>query len=321
MKIKEIINNNSSFVVVSHSNPDGDAVGSSAAVYELLKMLHKDVVVANESPIPAKYSFLSGYQSFVPLNSASNRVYDVIFLLDTSSLSLIRQTGFDPHDLGKTSVNIDHHKDNTLFGDHNYVDSSASACGEIIYEVVREIFSFVPRSIAEALYTAIVTDTGQFSYSNTTPKTLIVVSELLKTGIDAHEISRKLFKEKGFESQMLLGRLLTNMKRSNDGKVVYSILTAKDFQETGTTEGDTENIVDQLNNIKDTEAAFLLRERGKGVWKISFRSHNIDVSSVAKLFGGGGHRNAAGAETQGNPEEIINKIKAKLGELIDGYNN
>ncbi|MCD6419913.1 MAG: DHH family phosphoesterase, partial [Synergistetes bacterium] len=260
MRIKEIINSNNSFAVISHANPDGDAVGSSVAMYKLLKMLHKDVIVANESAIPQKYSFLSEYHNFIPLSSLGKSLYDVVFVLDTSSLSLIRQSGFNPHNIGRTVVNIDHHKDNPLFGDYNYVDSSASACGEIIYHIVKETFSFIPCSIAEAIYTAIVTDTGQFSYSNTTPRTHIIISELLKTGIDAHEISRRLFREKRFEAELLLGRLLINMKRTNNNRAVYSILTLKDFQETGATEGDTENIVDQLNNIKGIESAFLLRE-------------------------------------------------------------
>jgi phosphoesterase RecJ-like protein len=213
---------------------------------------------------------------------------------------------------GQPIVNIDHHHDNTRFGTVNLVVADASCTAEILWELGRELGVEITPSMAEALYIALVTDTGRFMYDNTTARSHLMAAELIEAGVDVAAVYRRLYQDLPFPRLQLLARALAAVRRYDDGRITIAHLTRGDFGETGALESDAEGVVDHLRSVEGTAVAVLIRElvdrEGR---KVSLRAtdHRVDVSVIARSLGGGGHRQAAGATTELALEQLIDQIR------------
>jgi phosphoesterase RecJ-like protein len=219
-------------------------------------------------------------------------------------------------------LNIDHHHDNTRFGTVNLVVGNASSTAEIVYAIAKELGVDLTPAIADALYVAIVTDTGRFMYENTTPETHRVAAELIDLGVDVHSVYRRLYEDLPFGRLELLARALGRVGRFDDGALTYTYLTREDYEETGSLETDSEGIVDHIRAVEGTAVAALIRdllsEDRAGVRKVSLRATDgrVDVSRIARGHGGGGHRQAAGFSTELPVEELVERLRVEVGEQL-----
>jgi bifunctional oligoribonuclease and PAP phosphatase NrnA len=302
------------FVVVSHENPDGDSLGSLLAMTLALRQLGKDAVMylSGTSPVPREYSFmpLDDLKREVPGDVADR----VLVAVDCAQADRI---GPDPGALfdGKLTIDIDHHHDNSRFGDVNLIVAEASSTGEVLRDVLRELGVELTPEIAEPLYIALVTDTGRFQYTNTTPKSLRLAAELVEAGADVHAVFQQVYESVEFAKLKLLARALERAQVLEGGRIVVSVLLRSDFLEVGAVEAYSEGIIDYLRAVEGSELAVLIREpprEGAGpLHRGSLRSSvdELDVSAIARLFGGGGHRQAAGFSSDGTVEEITATIR------------
>jgi bifunctional oligoribonuclease and PAP phosphatase NrnA len=304
------------FAVVTHENLDGDALGSLVAMQGLLRGLGKDsviVIAPEEFPLPPEYRFfaLDGLCTEAP-EDLDRRT--TIFLdcgnLDRNPLAALRDA--------EPLVNIDHHHDNTRFGTLNYVVEEASCTAEIVWDLVRALGVALTPAIAEALYVGLITDTGRFSYENTGPRAHLMAAELIEAGVDVAGLYRQIYERVPFAKLELLGRALAAVKRFDDGRLTVAVLSGEDFAATGADDSYAEGIVDYLRAVEGTKVAALIREVltgcHSGQRKVSLRStdYEVDVSAIARAFGGGGHRRAAGFSSTLATGELIDAIRAQV---------
>lgn len=283
------------FLVTTHVRPDGDAVGSSVALSLFLRNLGKEVVFALEEPLDKKYAFLSEtsrvevWQEDKPVPSV-----DVAFVLDSGDISRI---GEIQSWLGSAIVvNIDHHKDNTLFGSLNWVDATASSVGEML---VRWLGGKVKGEIAQALFLSLATDTGFFRFSNASPSVYRMAASLLERGASQTRVYEHIYQNRPFGFLLLLERLLGHLELHHDGKLCIGYVSFEDMKETNCY--DTEGLLEYLALIERVEVYVLLKEKEKGKISVSFRTRgSYDMSELAREFGGGGHTKAAGCFLEGD---------------------
>jgi phosphoesterase RecJ-like protein len=304
-EIGDIINRYNSFLVVAHKNPDGDAVGSSLAMYSLLKELGKEVYIENPTDVPSVFQFLEDYDKIELLKN--NKDVDVVIALDTAEIG---RCGIkEEYVKDKIFINIDHHKTNTEFGHINLVVDDAAAVGCILWDIF-ELNGFnVSAQTAQYLYVSILTDTGSFRYSSTTPKTLNIAAELLKRDIDPWFIAYNIYESNKLKTLRLLGLVLDTLETYYDGKLAIEYVTLDMFNKANAQIEDSEGFVNYARSVRGAEVGVLLREDKTNEFKISMRSKgNVDVSKAALLFGGGGHKNAAGGEINGTLDEVKQRI-------------
>jgi phosphoesterase RecJ-like protein len=306
-------------LITTHENPDGDALGSLLAFDEMMRALGKDTIMfmsASNFPLPHEYQYLPLEQvQHTPPDDMDERI--AVFLdcgnIDRMPVDFL-------HREGQHIVNIDHHHDNTQFGTVNLVVGNASCTAEILWELSHALGVEITPSMAEALYVALITDTGRFMYENTGARAHVMAAELIEAGVDVAEVYRRLYQDLPFPRLTLLARALASIRRYDDGRVTVCHLTRGDFGETGAIESDSEGIVDHLRSVEHTKVAVLVRELlDKDGRKLSLRSTDgqVDVSVIARSFGGGGHRQAAGATTQIPFEQMIEQIRAGVAEQLD----
>ncbi|HVW19430.1 MAG TPA: bifunctional oligoribonuclease/PAP phosphatase NrnA [Solirubrobacteraceae bacterium] len=306
------------FLLVTHEHPDGDALGSLIGLHGVLTALGKDAAMflaADELPLPSEYRFLAlGPTVSEPPADLAERV---IVFLDCGNVD--RTPSGEARRDGALVLNIDHHHDNTLFGDVDLVVPEASCTAEIVWELMGELGVAPTPEVAEALYVGLVTDTGKFMYENTTPRAHAMAADLIAAGVDVHAVYRHLYEGIPAAKLRLLGRALERMDRYDDGGLTIVVIDGSDFDAAGATEEHTEGIVDHLRAVEGTRVAALARERcepgGEGRMKVSLRSADglVDVSAIARAAGGGGHRQAAGFTTEMSADELV----AFLREQID----
>ena len=309
------------FVLVTHENPDGDALGSLVAMHELLKALGKDSVMfmaADEFPLPYEYRFfrLEGLVSVIPDDVAERTV---VFLdcgnIDRNPADVIKRD--DAHIL-----NIDHHHDNTHFGTVNHVVPEASCTAEIVWDLMRGLEVEPTLPIAEALYVGLVTDTGKFMYENTGTRAHVMAAELIDAGVAVHEIYHRLYEEIPYGKLELLARGLAHVERYDGGALTLTHLSAADYLETGAEENYSEGVVDHLRSVEGTAVAGLVRdllgEGQEGRRKVSLRATDgrVDVSRIARAQGGGGHRQAAGFSTEMPWEELVKFLRDEVAAQL-----
>jgi bifunctional oligoribonuclease and PAP phosphatase NrnA len=306
--VADALRANDRFLVVSHENPDGDSLGSLLATALALRQLGKDAVMylSGDSPLPGEYAFM-------PLGDVTRQVPDdvadrVLVAVDCAKADRI---GPDPGRLmdAKLTIDIDHHHDNSRFGDVNLIVAEASSTGEVLRDVFRELGVEITPEIAEPLYIALVTDTGRFQYTNTTPKALRLAAELVDAGADVHAVFQQVYESVEFAKLKLLARALERAQVLEGGRIVVSVLLRNDFSEVGAVEAYSEGIIDYLRAVEGSELAVLIREppREDGpTRRVSLRSSvdELDVSAIARRFGGGGHRQAAGFSSDLPIDEI-----------------
>lgn len=314
--IADLISENDKFLLTTHEGPDGDALGSLMATHELLESLGKDSVMflaAKEFPLPTEYRHMALENVFHEA-PADLRDRVVIFLdcgnIDRMPVDFLREGG-------RMVVNIDHHHDNTGFGDVIFVDPEASSTAEIIFDLVEALDARLDPVMARALYVGIVTDTGKFMYESTSPKTHRVAAALIEAGVDVDDVNIRLFESMPMEKIALLGRALGSMRIECDGRLIITYITAEDYEATGSGEEMTEGIIDHLRAVDGVRVAAVVKDqvsRGGSARKVSLRAGDAstDVSKIARSFGGGGHVRAAGCSTDLPIEEIVDRIRDEL---------
>jgi bifunctional oligoribonuclease and PAP phosphatase NrnA len=310
--VADALRSNDRFLLVTHENPDGDALGSLLAMKLALDALGKDseMYLYGDAPLPREYGFmqLDGVRREPP-DDARQRV---LVALDCANaerigpdLTLIEQAPL--------TLDIDHHHDNSRFGDLNLVVGDASSTGEVLRDLFAELDVELSPEIAEALYIALVTDTGRFQYTNTTPKALRLAAELVEAGADVHRVFQGVYESVEFAKLKLLARALERAQVYEGGRLVVSYLLRSDFTELNVAEAFSEGIIDYLRAVEGAEMAALIREppRREGpARRVSLRASNdeLDVSAIARLSNGGGHRQAAGFSSDDSVEEITEFI-------------
>lgn len=307
----QLIKENERFLIVSHINPDGDAVGSVIALTQGLKKLGKSVSAYCKDPVPHIFRFLPG--SELIKNRAPSSNFDVVLLLDCNSF---KRAGIKEPKAGKIGV-IDHHLTVEKKPDRvNYIDSDMSATAELVYALLKALRITIDKKMALNLYTGIFTDTGGFRYSNTNVKTLKIASELMQKGLNAREVAKEVYENFPYKRQKLLTLVLATLEKS--GAIASVTVTKNMFKKTGTTAEDTEDFVNHARKIKGVEVGVLFREDGKNSYKISLRSKGaVNVALIAKTLGGGGHASAAGCNLKGTLPEVKNKIFKTLRKAIN----
>jgi phosphoesterase RecJ-like protein len=308
------------FLLTTHEGPDGDALGSLLGMHHLLGQLGKDSVMflaAKEFPLPIEYRFLPLEEVFhEPPADVADR--SIIFLdcgnIDRMPVDFLQR-------VSNHVINIDHHHDNTRFGDVNLVDVEASCTAEIVYELALLLGADITPEIASALYVGLVTDTGKFMYENTNARTHRVAAALIEAGVDVDDTYRRLYEHVPLEKLHLVARALEGIERHCDGLLVVTSITTEDYEATGADEAMTEGIIDHLRSVEGAKVAAVIRDlgsRGRAAHKVSLRSSegDVDVSAIARKRGGGGHVRAAGFSTDTPLEELIAFICAEVhGQL------
>ena len=314
--VAEAIRSHDRFLVTTHENPDGDALGSILAMSLALEQLGKDAVMylSGNVPLPHEYGFMElGAVRRTPPDDAAERV---VLALDCANE---RRLGPDPAllEAAPLVVDVDHHHDNSRFGDVNLVVPDASSTGEILRDVFADLGVRLTPEIAEALYIAVVTDTGRFQYANTTPRALRLAAELVEAGANVHRVFQDVYENVAFAKIKLLARALEKARVVEGGRIIVSDLERSDFDAAGAEEPFAEGIIDFLRAVEGTELVALIREpptQNGPTRRVSLRTRaeGIDVSAIARKSGGGGHRQAAGFSSEATVDEITDFIRREF---------
>jgi bifunctional oligoribonuclease and PAP phosphatase NrnA len=309
------------FLLTAHEGPDGDALGSLLGMHHLLTQLGKDSVMflaAKEFPLPIEYRFLPLEEVFheAPADMADRAA----IFLDCGNIDRM-PVDFLAAD-GVFTINIDHHHDNTLFGDVNLVEVDASCTAEIVYELAVLLEVEITTEMAAALYVGLVTDTGKFMYENTNARTHRIAADLIEAGVEVDETYRRLYEHVPIEKLRLLSRALEGIEHHCEGTLVLAYIAAADYQASGAGEEMTEGIIDHLRSVEGARVAALIRDlgdRGRAARKVSLRSSDgeVDVSAIARVHGGGGHKRAAGFSTDLEVDELVSFLCDEVSSQLD----
>jgi phosphoesterase RecJ-like protein len=304
------------FLLTAHEGPDGDALGSLLGLHKVLTQLGKDSVMfmaAKEFPLPIEYRFLPLEEVFheAPADMADRTVV----FLDCGNIDRVPVEWLTTG--ANDVINIDHHHDNTRFGDLNLVEVDASCTAEIVYDLALLLEARITPEIASALYVGLITDTGKFMYENTNAHTHRVAADLIEAGVDVDDTYRRLYEHVPIEKLRLVSRALDRISSHCDGKLAISYITTADYEATGAAEEMTEGLIDHLRSIDGVKVAAVIRDlgnRGRSARKVSLRSSagEVDVSAIARLNGGGGHKRAAGFSTDLEFEQLVEFLAAEV---------
>lgn len=311
-----LIKESSMIGITYHTSPDGDALGSALALYKALNKLNKKVYIISKDVIPYAFSYLkaSDIVSGECVKVLDNT--DCLIALDCGNTE--RLSGeLDLDNRTYKVINIDHHLSNDNYGDINYVDTSAAATAEIVYELIKNMNVEIDSDMAKCIYTALVTDTGSFRHSGTSNRTHKIAGEIIDTGIDFSSIHREIFDNKPVEKLKLYGKVFETLNMHHDNKICFMELTMEMLTSLGLEDGDTSDIISFGTQIDTVEVAALFKEGTEGT-KVSLRSkRDLDVRKVAEVFGGGGHTKASGCMIKGSTiAEAKKLVLAKLEEQL-----
>lgn len=315
-QVVELIENKSVFGITTHIKPDGDGVGSSLGLCWLLRSLGKEAEVIVHGEVPPAYHSLPGADEIRDVRYVNGK-YDAVFVIECSDLT---RPGIDGLE-NQFTVNIDHHATSEHFGTINWIDSTASAVGEMIYNLCKAIGGRITKEIAECVYMALVTDTGSFHFPNTSDRTLKVASELIKAGAKPEKISEAVYNNYPWSRIELMRQVLATVKRDASGRIAMMRQTLEMHASAQAIDGDNNGFVNIPLAARDVVAAVYMREIGAGKFRASLRSKgDINVARVAESFGGGGHKNASGLSIEGNWDEKEAEIVAALSKAVDRAN-
>ena len=307
------------FLITSHTNPEGDALGSELAFYALLNKLGKSAVVVNEDDLPYGYDFLPFNEKIVKYrDNLKNIEFDCFAVMDCSDLSRTGEV-YRMNSARKTILNIDHHISNRNFGDINWVEPAAASCSEMVYKLYKDLRVPFDKESALLLYTGILTDTGSFRYSNTSSFTHQAIAELMKFGLDVPRVYKNAYENIPFQDMRILAKILPGMRREAGGRVIWFQIKHNLLRNKKLSFDLSEHILSFGRAIKDAEVVVLFKEN-LGVTneiRINFRSQGkVDVNKIAQYFGGGGHRTAAGATVKGKIDTIRRRVLAKIKKSL-----
>ena len=310
--ILEEIKKAKKIVILTHENPDGDAIGSSLGMYIALRKMGKepDIIIPE---LPRAYNFLPEIENVK--KEGQKEPYDLAIALDCATIKMLNGWANYFED-AKVKVTIDHHGTNTMYGDYNYVNPDAPACAQTLISIIQYFGVEIDKKIGTCLLTGIITDTGGFQYQSTTPETFEFAAELLQTGVNVSDVYKRVMNTMTKANFELRKRAIERMEFFKEGKIAFTYVTKEDIEEANAETGDFEGIVEEGRNIEGVEVSIFLRETQKG-FKVSLRSIDyVNVSDVCLLFGGGGHIHAAGCTIAQSleqvKEKIVNEVKVHI---------
>ena len=311
-QVIELIEKHERFAITSHIRPDGDSLGSSLALCWILRGLGKDAEVIMCDSVPHAYCKLPGADE-VRVVPDIDRAYDAVFVIECSDVS---RPGL-PSLKDQFVVNIDHHSTTALFGNLNWIDSTAAAVGEMIYNLAKAIGAKINAEIASCVYAALLTDTGSFHFSNTTERTFKIASDLVRHGAQPAKLSQAIFYNYPYAKVMLTGAVLSTLQRDESGRIAWITMSKDAMDRIGASEDDSDGIITYPLTVGDVEAVAFFRDLGNSTYRISLRSKNrVNVARVAESFGGGGHANAAGFTSKADYETLSREVIEKLKEAV-----
>src|SRR5262245_966601 len=311
-QIVETISSRKRFVISSHARPDGDSIGSQLAMAFALRALGKQVRVVNKDPAPGPLMAFPGV-SEIEIGHSVDGAFDAAIIMECGDLGRTGVEGLDRFFV----INIDHHPGNAGYGQINWFDSSAAACGEMVYELVGALGVPLSREIATHIYLAILTDTGSFHYSSISPRTFDICRETLEAGVDPVLVARNVYDSNSMGRLKLFGSVLSAMQIDGTGRIAIVYLDHEMAREAGGTYEDTEGLINLPLTVKEIEAVVFFKEQGPDDWRVSMRSKgDVDVNAIAKEYGGGGHKNASGCSAIGRFEDLKLVFQRKLLEQI-----
>lgn len=314
-RFTSIIHDAGTVAVGAHVDADGDAVGSTLGLVLALRGLGVEAVpvIASGTAVPETYAFLPG--SALYRDPAGLEPPDVFIALDTPTYARLGAA----EGLARAAshlIVIDHHPDNTGYGTLSMVDATASSVGAMVWALLHEMDAVIDADIATCLYTALVTDTGRFSYSNTTPRSLRTAAEMIEHGVDVQRVFTDIYESRSAGALGLIGRTLERITCVDEGAIAYSRVDAADFADTGALKAESENLIDEIRALKGARVVFLMKATN-GVVRVSLRAKgDTDVGSIARGFGGGGHHAAAGFTFDGDFDGVLDVLLPALREAL-----
>lgn len=312
------LKNANSILLCCHISPDGDAIGSLLAMGMALRSMGKQVTMACGDPVPAQLRFLPGAAEIVEPEALKGKNFDLALSVDTATVELMGSCA-DAFFAAPITMQMDHHRGNDGYAQFNAVDGSASAAGCMVRRAMRALDIPLTREIAACLYCAMSTDTGNFRYPNTTAEAFAIMTELMETGFNLAGEARILHSLREVENARLLGRALNSLKIFANGKCACMRITAKDFREAHALPEHNTAIVNYALDLPGVEACFLAEERENGQVKASLRAlPGLDISTVARRYGGGGHQLAAGLRYPGTLDALCESLEQDLIALVEG---
>ena len=297
-----------------HKNPDGDALGSQLGLMLGLEKIGKKVYAHNLDPVPEIYHFLPGSDR-ITSGPIVKGTYDAFLVLDADPQRTGLFSGSWP---ARILINIDHHITNPREWPLTWLDPDATATGEMIYRLMASLRIPIDKNMAVCLYTAIFTDTGSFRYSNTTAESMRIAATLIEAGADPWMVTENVYESYSFRRINLLGKVLSGIEQSRDGRIAWVLVTDELYRETGTSAEDTDNFVNFVRSVKGVEVAILFRQTGPEQYKISLRAKGrVDLSGLATSLGGGGHKNAAGGVLEGAFAVVRDKVLDAVARSLE----
>ncbi|MDZ7330501.1 MAG: bifunctional oligoribonuclease/PAP phosphatase NrnA [candidate division KSB1 bacterium] len=319
-KLNELISAHQKFVLTTHINPDGDAIGSEIAMTEYLRGSGKHAIIINNSATPNNYKFLDRHQEIIVYDEQHRHLItdaDAFIIVDISDWERLRTIGQLIKNMSAPKICIDHHHINYRFADLDIIHEEASSTGEIVYDFLVAVNFPINGIIAEALYTCLLSDTGSFRFSNTTAKTHRVASHLLELGINVREIHHLVYEQNSRSKMALLGEALRNLHYECDGRLAWFVLSEQMFQSCQASHWDTEGFPEIPRTIEGVDVSLMFTELDKDKVKISLRSKGkVVIHQIAEKFGGGGHHYAAGALVNSSLNEIVPIVVSEIKQLL-----
>jgi len=305
------------FLITSHAKPDGDSIGSQLAMAYALEVLGKEVRIVNADPAPEHYTEFPGVDRIEItrgiVERPGRREDEALIVMESSDLKRTGVAGLE----GRFTVNIDHHQGNTSFGDLNWIDQSAAACGEMVFDLIEALGVPLTIEIATHVYLAILTDTGSFHYANITPKTFDLCRRCTEAGVNPAAMARRVFDQNSIGKLKLIGALLAEMDLLDGGRLAAMYLNDEILNATGTTYNDTEGLINLPLTAREIRAVVFFKVGADGDIHISMRSkYDVDVRAIAARHGGGGHKNAAGFKLTGSVAAIRDGVLAEMTQAI-----
>ncbi|HEY0829125.1 MAG TPA: bifunctional oligoribonuclease/PAP phosphatase NrnA [Bacilli bacterium] len=314
---QQFIEEHDNFLVVSHISPDGDAASSTFAMGWMLKQLNKSFTMINEGKIPDKFDYLWGKDQVIDYSATTvNASYKYVISVDCADFERIGKV----KELFSGDVmllNIDHHPTNDYFGAVNLIKDDAAATAELLYDLCENLQIPWQEDLAVCIYTGLMTDTGGFRYSNTTPKVMQIAAKLLQYGVNGHQLAEDLLEKLTLSHILLLKIALSSLTFSLNHKVGWICVTNADIEKTQASHEDLEGLVNYPRNIEGIEVGLLFKEVDKTTVKVSFRSAGrVDVSLIAKELGGGGHMRASGCTVEGSMDQVIPQVLSLIERVL-----
>jgi len=311
-EIREAILQRQRFVLTSHARPDGDAIGSQVAMALALRQLGKSASLVGADPAPPQFQTFPGVRD-IEVSTTVHGHFDAAIVMECGDLSRTGVEGFDKYFV----INIDHHPGNTMYGALNWFDEGSAACGEMVFDLIDALGVTLTPEIATHIYIAILTDTGGFHFSHITPRTFDICRRCTEAGAQPEAIARAVYDSSTMGRLRLMGAVLHNLEFEAGGRLALANLSLRLLEETGASHEDSDGLINIPLTVKEVQAVAFFKEIAPESYRISMRSKgDVDVNSVARTLGGGGHKNAAGGGLDGPYADVRARLLAELTRAL-----